>query len=297
MPFAKLLAFALAGLMLAGCETYGPMTHNMSAFDWGDTKPLEELTTAPRSGSAFTNALADGYQAMAQSELDKRDWRDQQRWARKGLLAAEGAVVHPELPDRWDLVRVNYAETRVDGTTYKDLYDRREDLMETFYACGTREKDPALSAQAQLGFDCLVEELDEGWETPAITECRDTFEAALARLKTYCGKTETGFVILFPTGSSELSLEARALVGTIARAAGTTRPVTLTGWADTVGNASANLALSARRVAAIKSALVAAGVPSQKISETARGNQDLPVTTGPNVANPSNRAVHIVVGS
>jgi outer membrane protein OmpA-like peptidoglycan-associated protein len=291
--YRKVLALAAGGLMLGACDIYGPMTHNMSAFDWGDPKPLEELQAADRAGSEFTKLLADGYQEMSVTEQGRRDWRDSQRWARKGELAASGAVVHPELPDRWDLELVNYYVERVDGTSYKDLYEVREDLMETFYYCGTREKDAATSAKAQLAFDCLVEELDEGWDKDAIGACRTTLEESLAKLKTYCKPME--FVVLFDFNSSTLTADGMGVVAEIAKVAGDKRAVTLTGWADTVGNAGYNQALSSRRVDSVKAALIEAGMASDMISESAMGNRDLPVSTGPGVKNQENRSVLAVV--
>ncbi|WP_413205131.1 OmpA family protein [Rhodospirillum sp. A1_3_36] len=291
--YRKVLTLVAGGLLLGACDIYGPMTHNMSAFDWGDPKPLEALEAADRTGTEFTAMLADGYQEMSEAEQARRDWRDSQRWARKGELAASGAVVHPELPDRWDLELVNYAVERVDGTTYKDLYEVREDLMETFYYCGTREKDPATSAQAQLAFDCLVEELDEGWDENAIGMCRTTLQESLAKLKTYCQPME--FTILFDFNGDTLNAEGTGVVAEIAKIASDKRAVTLTGWADTVGNAGYNQALSSRRVNAVRAALVEAGVPADMISETAMGNRDLPVSTGPGVKNQQNRSVLAVV--
>ncbi|MGB0697107.1 MAG: OmpA family protein [Rhodospirillaceae bacterium] len=293
MPYKKLMAVLFGGLLLAACDTYAPLSHNMTIFEWGNPKVYEELTNAQRQGSEFTRILADGYQELATSERGKADWRDSDRWSRKGNLAAQGAIVHPELPERWDLVTLNYFPDRVDGTTWKDLYAPREELMEVFYHCGTREKDPQTSAAAQLAYDAWVEELEEGWESAAISGSREVFEASLAKLKTYCRPME--FVIEFAFGSAELNATALGEIERVARVSAGHRNINLTGWADTVGNRSANLALSAKRVDSVRKALLAKGVPADIISVSAKGNASLPKATGPNVKEQANRVVRAVV--
>ena len=104
------------------------------------------------------------------------------------------------------------------------------------------------------------------------------------------------FVVYFNTGQSDLSPEAQA---TIAQAAATFRQggiaVAVKGHTDTVGDAGANLRLSLRRSAAVKSALMSDGVPEAAIRSGGLGEEDLPLPTADQVPERLNRSVHIAV--
>lgn len=69
--------------------------------------------------------------------------------------------------------------------------------------------------------------------------------------------------------------------------------VRLVGHADRVGSPGANRRLAARRAAAVADFLVASGVPRELILIDESGEADLPVATGPGVAEPLNRSVEI----
>jgi hypothetical protein len=56
------------------------------------------------------------------------------------------------------------------------------------------------------------------------------------------------------------------------------------------------MALSLRRANAVKDALVQQGVPATAVAVVGRGMQGLLVATGPNVREPQNRRVEIVIG-
>jgi OOP family OmpA-OmpF porin len=71
--------------------------------------------------------------------------------------------------------------------------------------------------------------------------------------------------------------------------------ITATGHTDTSGSEQYNMALSLRRANAVKDALVREGVPATAIAVIGRGEQGLLVQTGPNVREPQNRRVEIVV--
>jgi OOP family OmpA-OmpF porin len=71
--------------------------------------------------------------------------------------------------------------------------------------------------------------------------------------------------------------------------------ITATGHTDTSGSEAYNMALSLRRANAVKDALVREGVPATAIAVVGRGEQGLLVQTGPNVREPQNRRVEIVI--
>lgn len=106
------------------------------------------------------------------------------------------------------------------------------------------------------------------------------------------------FAVLFTTGNAALSAAAQ---DTVKQAAAAYKPswamgMTATGHTDTVGDPASNMALSQRRAAATKAALVAAGIPDAEIKVGATGETQLPVQTGDQVPNDQNRSVRIVFG-
>jgi OOP family OmpA-OmpF porin len=105
------------------------------------------------------------------------------------------------------------------------------------------------------------------------------------------------FMVFFDWDRSNLSAQA---LNTIKQAAGAYKSkgnarVTATGHTDTSGSEQYNMALSLRRANAVKDALVREGVPATAISVVGRGEQGLLVQTGPNVREPQNRRVEIVI--
>ena len=85
-----------------------------------------------------------------------------------------------------------------------------------------------------------------------------------------------------------------ALVREKSRAKLPTATVAVTGHTDTVGTMEYNKALSERRAASVKAALIADGIPVDQISATGVGKSDLLVPTQDGVREPQNRRVEIV---
>ena len=104
------------------------------------------------------------------------------------------------------------------------------------------------------------------------------------------------FVVYFNTGQSDLSPDTLA---TITQAATTFRQggtnVAVKGHADRVGDQGMNLRLSMARTAAVKAALMRAGVPESAIRSGSLGEESLPVPTADQVPERLNRSVHITV--
>jgi OmpA-OmpF porin, OOP family len=105
------------------------------------------------------------------------------------------------------------------------------------------------------------------------------------------------YMVFFDWDRSNLTAQSLATIRQAAQAykqKGSAR-ITATGHTDTSGSEQYNMALSLRRANAVKDALVREGVPATAISVIGRGEQGLLVPTGPNVREPQNRRVEIVV--
>ncbi|HQS13892.1 OmpA family protein [Reyranella sp.] len=105
------------------------------------------------------------------------------------------------------------------------------------------------------------------------------------------------FMVFFDWDRANLSAQALTTIKQAASAykqKGNAR-ITATGHTDTSGAEAYNMALSLRRANAVKDALVREGVPATNIAVLGRGEQGLLVQTGPNVREPQNRRVEIVI--
>jgi OOP family OmpA-OmpF porin len=106
------------------------------------------------------------------------------------------------------------------------------------------------------------------------------------------------FVMFFEFERSTLTTEALGVVREAADAAksGKDMRLTTTGHTDTAGSASYNMALSLRRAAAVKDALMGEGVPAASIAIAGSGEEGLEVATGDGARESRNRRVEILVG-
>lgn len=114
-------------------------------------------------------------------------------------------------------------------------------------------------------------------------------EAQLAQARQY--------VVLFALDSASLDAEAQATIAAAAqefRNTGSAR-IALRGHTDTSGNVAYNQALSERREAAVREALVSQGVPADAIGGVAVGEADPAVQTGDGVVEAQNRRVEIAL--
>ena len=105
------------------------------------------------------------------------------------------------------------------------------------------------------------------------------------------------YMVFFNLGSTKLSDQDQ---NTVAQAAQVfkTKPnatIAVTGYADTVGSPSLNMALSQQRANVVKGLLVNNGVPAGSITTAASGDTGLLVDTAPQTNQPKNRRVVIVI--
>jgi outer membrane protein OmpA-like peptidoglycan-associated protein len=105
------------------------------------------------------------------------------------------------------------------------------------------------------------------------------------------------YQVFFPLGSTQLGEQDRNTLNAAAQVYKTkaNATVTVTGYADTVGSPSTNMALSQARANAVKTNLVQAGVPAGAITTTASGDSGLLVQTGTQANEPRNRRVVVVI--
>ena len=279
-------------LLLVGCATLsaGP--------------ELQSLRDSEPEGAAFSQALSREYLVLANFEADEMvDWRDAQRFTRKGLRAAKGEMVPPEDFANWDIPERKRAT----------LAAARARLMAALGA-GAPQAAPASAAQAQAHFDCWVEQQEENWQTTHIATCRSGFESAMGALekvladrgepvralRQFAGLKESEtppvFQLQFAFDSYLLDDDGRQAAG---RAAAlileSGDDLTITGHADRAGPEGYNLTLSLQRATAVQSVLVEKGVDPGKIRVRAAGEADPLVATPDGAREPMNRRVEVRV--
>ena len=105
------------------------------------------------------------------------------------------------------------------------------------------------------------------------------------------------YLVFFNWDSAALTPRAKQIVGEAAQASQSTKVTKLNvnGYTDTSGPAHYNMKLSLRRAHSVASELVADGVPKQDIVIKGYGETHLLVPTGPNVREPQNRRVEIIL--
>ena len=260
---------------------------------------------APSSaGTPFTQGLAGGYRNLSQSQANEYDWVVADIFARKSLRAGEGIEVQPELPGTW--------RHRIGGNVIEpfvpELQETRTRLL-TRLDGGGRERTPTESANAQVAFDCWVEEASEPSSDDDLTKCRNTVIAfltpAIAQAATQpspppiaaAAALPESYLVFFAFDQSDISpVSAQVLdkvVGDFQRTGAA--QVDVQGYTDLSGPADYNLKLSQRRADAVKRYLLAHGVKTSEIRTEWFGETRPRVPTADGARNQENRRAEIYI--
>jgi OmpA-OmpF porin, OOP family len=254
-------------------------------------------TTRTTTGTPFTQALTQEYRSLTLFDADQdNDWLNAYTFADKGLAAASGQAVLPEVPANWG----------IEGAPLPPMNDARARLIAALDA-GGRTRLPDVAAKAQAKYDCWVEEQSEGWQTAEIAACRGDFFALLAQLTMTVPvppappapppMAQHEYIIYFDWDSARITPEGMRIVDDVASEArnnGSAR-IVLVGHADLSGPASYNLRLSLRRADAVRAALAQRGIATERTSVTALGDTEPAVPTARGVREPRNRRVVVTV--
>ncbi len=215
----------------------------------------------------FNEQLKEGYLQLAEAQRAKTDVVDWFHFRGKAREAMLGDVVWPD----------KVASRQIPEAAQADAIERRERLL-TALESGARRAAPVDAAAAQVNLDCWLEELESIKNPANFSDCKDSFEGALAKAQS--ALVDTPYVVLFDPGSDLLNPDAKNVIFFTLRAARVAEPseIAVTGYADPSGEARANQALSQRRAEAVAEALRAGKPPGSEIRVAARGAT--PGTTG-----------------
>lgn len=270
---------------------------------------LIQADRAAPAADPFAAALQTGYATLAREELSESDFGDADAFAVRALAAASGNPPPPE----------NFDARKIPAEKLPALAEARSKLL-TVLDSGARRSSPGQAADAQLAFDCWMQEQEENFQPGDIAACRDRFTAALGVLERkrlasapppvpqrpratptslkspmQPAPLATRFVIYFDLDT------ARLVPGTeseITRAAAAARRsgaamVRVTGHADRSGSESHNMKLSRARAEEVVRALRRLGLPEIGVATQAYGEEKPLVQTRDGKPEARNRRVEI----
>ncbi len=279
---SKISAFLVVGgaaLMLSACADDGRFA-DMTAGGFGLKDDYETASATMPAGSDFNKNLHSGYMELATAERQEYDWRDSSYFSSKALAAAKGETVLPDSLGSRKLPKESVAE----------LSGAHAQLTAALQG-GAAVRAPADAARAQVSFDCWMQEQEENHQPSDWAACRDVFNQAMARLK---GAPQDRYVIFFDFDSMKIDSQAEQLIMAAATAAKLTGgKLLVSGHADRAGDESYNMALSQRRVQAVRDMLMSAGIKLESISTTQYGETQPMLATDDNQPARQNRRVEI----
>lgn len=275
--FKKILLVTAAAGLLSAC-----------ADQWN----VDAVQKLPVTGGEFNKSLHQEYVKLAADEKAQGDWRDAAYFLRRAEAAARGEKVLPQ----------PIAERDLAADKVTELSKARIDLLSALDA-GGREKAPVMAAKAQAaGFDCWMEQQEEGHQPDDIAACKKAFDENLTGVKKALEKKPEPvaekpqvFVVYFKTGASVLDPNAASVLQAVADAykKSPTVTVVIAGHTDTAGADTANILLSQKRAERVADQLVKLGIKAESMALEAYGEQQLAVPTKNNVPELKNRRVEI----
>jgi outer membrane protein OmpA-like peptidoglycan-associated protein len=263
-------ALALAGLvLLSGCTGLG----------------LQEAEMMSPQGNTFDRALRDGYLDLSRAEYDEADYRDSDKFAERSMAAARGETVQPEAIGARDLPADNVGE----------LTSARQRLVSVLSA-GAAQTKALDAAEAQVAFDCWMQEQEEDIQPDDIAACRGRFMTAMARLEAQPPAAAPApppppapmvepmpgpFTVYFEFDDAELTADARATLADVVAAAQRSdiEAINITGYTDLSGAEAYNQVLSERRANSVIEFLVGSGVDAAGIVGRGLGESNPVVAT------------------
>lgn len=298
--------FTLGAVLAATLHLSTPsLATNIYDYATGRTN-VDKLNIVKPIGSPFTQALAFEYKNLANFEHDSMfDHHDADIFAQKGIAAAHGEDILPEVPANWKIPPQNLAQ----------LTEGRARLMLALNT-GARERAPIAAAKAQASYDCWIEEQEENFQDNQIASCKRNFDIVMNELEgkissitaAVRGKTandqsdvqedfEPKYRIFFDLNKTTLSMQSDEIIEIVAHKLQLSPHLKaeVIGYADRSGSASYNKKLAKKRAEAVKMDLFKKGVPATQLITVSRGEDDNFVRTDDGKTEAGNRRVEIIL--
>lgn len=284
---ANVILAGMGSLALVGCAGTG----------------LESAKDQAPTGSEFSKSLYDGYLGLSEGEYAEYDFSDSDVFAQKASLAGTGAEVTPdEISDR------DLPEDRV-GL----LSASRERLMAAM-AAGAAAKSPQSAAEAQVMFDCWMQEQEENRQPEDIDACQAGFSSAIAKVETDLEEpkevaaapkveptpapADKSWVLYFDFDSANLNdADAQKIEEIVTYAKANDAKVSLTSHTDRAGSDEYNNLLSVERANAVAKAMGDQGIVTNDVKMISLGEKDPAIATLDDMKEPLNRRVVVKVSN
>lgn len=273
----------------------------------GCSAQFDEARRAAQAGPAFDRALQTGYLQLARAELDELDLVDTDVFAGRALALSHGKRVSPEPLDA----------RKLPAAATADLAQARARLIVALES-GARDRAPDQAAEAQLRFDCWMQEQEENFQPQDIEACRDAFMVAIDKVETAAPSSARSrmpalrptpaaarmtkivhkpmnVIVMFAFDSASIGTEAKigiAKAVTAYKEFGTA-VVRVSGHADRAGTEAYNMKLGRARADAVAEAMRRAGIPSNLIRVVSFGESRPAVPTKDGLREDKNRRVEI----
>ena len=226
---------------------------------------LEKAEGVSPQGSSFDQNLYQGYVGLAKDEFAEGDYRDSDTFAERAVASGTQGGVEPEKIDARGLP----------ADKVNELTTARQRLV-TALADGAGEKKPFEAAQAQVMFDCWMQEQEENRQSQDIENCRGGFLTAVAKLEEKPVAAAPApapeplpgpWVVNFEFDRSELTPNARSVLTDMVNAVKESefQRIDVNGFTDLVGKDGYNKSLSEERTRAVVDFLIESGVQKDKI--------------------------------
>lgn len=262
---------------------------------------LDRAKDLSPQGSAFSKELYSGYIKLSSSEFAEYDYEDSDAFALRAAASTKGSDVFPEGISQRKLPKGKVGELSLARTRLVSALDN-----------GARERVPGAAANAQVMFDCWMQEQEENFQPKDIARCRAGFMAAMAKLEVTPKKmaakpkpmpkpmkVHRKFVVFFAFDSAKISkaslkiiMEATAVAKGIKA-----KRVYVSGHTDRAGTGNYNLDLSERRAQAVVGQLIGGGLSARRVSFGSFGENVQAVKTKDGMRADRNRRVEIEIAN
>lgn len=296
------LALLLLGLLTSCASTELSLSRNIFA------KPnMEKIKNMEPINSLFSKTLYKGYLELGDLEYAEDDFIDGSFFYAKASLAAQGEKVLPEEIENWNLSTTRYWRP-VALSDFEELVEAKEELQ-LLLTDDLIMKNPVQVAEAQVAFDCWIQELEENHQPEHVNECKNKFYQEIAETNEASLNTESDeglrletdvigdsslFTIYFEWDSDQISSDNK-VINTILESYSTqdSIKIIIDGHTDTSGTVEYNYKLGLRRANKVANAMVGSGINSDQMLVTSYGENKLKVLTADGVRESQNRRVEV----
>ncbi len=219
-------------------------------------------------GAPFNEELKSRYLQLAASRRSSLDF-DYFHFREKAEAALLGDVVEPDQVADHDICLPWQPEALAARERLTALLDQ-----------GGRFRAPDRAAEAQVDFDCWLDELEgqsrggactaaqEQGAGPAPSQCGERLMADLDLVEAAIASDGAPYQLFFASGRTDIDAEGKDVLARVKRDADLIQParILVTGYADRRGVAATNKALAEQRAREVAKGLIERGVPAAAIT-------------------------------